>query len=212
MSYDPNQPRDDHGRWGEIGQWTGSPSGAKKMSLEGFESFTKQSLKVPLSQEEIAALENYRSGSFYVNDRLRGTPGHDPKYLIAADDDIAKLDNAFRKAALKEPIDVYRAIEKPFQQFMSGHDEFIDKGFLSTSIRPDVLRLFNSELSPEERKHYSVIKIAVPRGFPAIPLGPHALGYDINWAGDNDFIDRETVLKRSTRLKRVGELAWKAVE
>ena len=215
MSYDPNQPRDDHGRWGEggakpIGQWTGG--NPKKMSLEAFDALSKQNIKSPLLEEEISALYRYRNGGFEFNDVLRGKASLDSSYYKNINEDINRLDAVFNKASLREPVDVYRAIEKSFQQFMNGHDEFIDKGYLSTSLRPDVLRHFNSELDASERKGFATIKIAVPRGFPAIFLGPYATGFDVANQSDSDWSDRETLLKRSTRLKRVGELAWRAIE
>ena len=215
MSYDPNQPRDDHGRWGEggakpIGQWTGG--NPRKMSLESFDALTSQNLKAPLTSEEISSLSRYRNGGFEFNNKLRGDHPSTYSAYSNVDEDIARLDSAFKKASLREPVDVYRAIEKSFQQFMSGHDEFIDKGYLSTSLRPDVLRHFDSEMTPGERRGYATIKIAVPRGFPAIFLGPSATGLPLEYQSDRDWSDRETLLNRSTRLKRVGELAWRAVE
>ncbi len=183
MAYNPNEPRDQQGRW----------SGSDNSKIE---SLAKASLKGSFAPHEIAALTSYSAGSSKINNVLRN------KNVTLTNDiasTIAAMDSAFRKSFLPHEFEVYRVITQDFfdkLRFKIGVP-LVDKGFLSTTLNiastQNLVDAFNQdETGQRPVQNYKLVRLIVPKGHPAIPMTATTSIY-----AD----DKEILLKRGTRFK-----------
>jgi hypothetical protein len=147
-----------------------------------------------LTQKQKDALQDYVGDSRMVNDPLRrGTP------LRSVDAElIDDLDNIFAKApAIPKGTKVYRVIdEDDFESFYSGKNEWVDKGFVSTSSTAAARDALIDELAERNLKPV-VLEIEMGEGMSGLPL----------WAqGDGYFAyQKEVLLPRGRRFVFLGK-------
>jgi hypothetical protein len=127
-----------------------------------------------LTQKQKDALQDYVGDSRMVNDPLRrGTP------LRSVDAElIDDLDNIFAKApAIPKGTKVYRVIdEDDFESFYSGKNEWVDKGFVSTSSTAAARDALIDELAERNLKPV-VLEIEMGEGMSGLPLWAQGEGY-----------------------------------
>lgn len=195
MSYDPNQPRDDHGRWGS-GSGFRNPLGPDSNDYRRIEALGEASLRGSFTPGEREALNRYGQGSNQFNEPLR-------KNLRLSDYQrahIANLDLAFKKSFLPEELEVFRVIHQDFFDDKLRHKigvPLIDRGFMSTTISASSANELTYALDQEEDKagpvhKYKMMKLIVPKGYPAVPMTSKVHDYTD---------DKEILLKRGTRFK-----------
>ena len=106
--------------------------------------------KTGATPEELNSIKDYTWGSDkLINDTLRSGPHPNPKFAEEADQHIAHLDSAFAKqSGLKSDVTTFRGVHKADQMFgpvgSKVGDHFVDHGFSSTSVHPDVAATFGS--------------------------------------------------------------------
>ncbi len=129
-AFNPDQERDDHGRW------SGDGGGAKDWADKDFKEFERAAKdtgwKDSLTTSEADAIRSYASmGYLDVNQYLRGYTD-----TTKSQDEIDQLDSALSRA--KFPVDavVYRGVSDniPFEVGTTIED----KGFTSTSLHESV--------------------------------------------------------------------------
>jgi hypothetical protein len=185
--FDPNQPRDDDGKWtdggvdpetgmGKVNLKTKKESkvldyGYGKDEFEIREDIFATYGDVEYTTDEDGAIHNYTgSGYQLINELLRhGKPEDDDNEFEEEEESIEYLKKAARKTKLKTDTILYRG---------SGFDEEIlvgstirDKGFSSTSLRPEVAEEFTSSDHNADKEFKYVMRIKAPKGtngiFPA---------------------------------------------
>lgn len=197
--YDPNQPRDDHGRWGG--------GNFKKFTASELSSLSSRGIKSPLTDLEKDTLRSYTSINAGINDFLRtGRAG----YGI---DRIKYLDEIFKKASLAEDLTVHRLIGRgPNYPKLHYHDPEVkasslnqrigstvrDKGFMSTSLDLDMIK---SKAAKSEAP-VDIFKILVPKNHSSFVL---AKGLT-----DHPF-EQEVLLNRGSRFKVLDNFVLKAL-
>lgn len=200
MAYNPNEPRDEHGRWRDVhGIWrgpAGMPSGDKfvrspfeydKKSLSGLG--TKASLSEPLTKEEINAIKDWSGMGFDgLNQDLRNPNKNSDHYKELFLPRISGLDGAMRKASLDQSVQVYRSMDGDFVKSIPINTKFRDLGFSATSELESAAKKFgwNEPVT---------FKIDIPKGFKAIPIrafshSPH---------------QEEILINRGTKFIRTGK-------
>lgn len=203
MGYDPNQDRDNIGRWSA----GGTNSIANKFSDSALDSLHRRSLKAPLSSEEKYGLQRYIDLGPDMNDMLRReTSRHFPHW-----DAIKGIDNAFRKASLAEPLTVLRAIDtEGFNKINKVGQIFSDKGFISTTIDDKIANyIAGSSLEGEFDPSIKVFKVQVPRNFSAIVLSPSVISGGYYQTGGHEW--KEVLLNRGSRFKVIAPGIIKAL-
>lgn len=159
----------------------------------------------PISNIELTALRSYINyGGADINNSLRGRNQqttmtfHRPtgKVVVPMTTMIAGMDQAFREYSVELPADtiLYRGVggdsrDETFADMKVG-DEFVDKGFISTSGDEKIAKRFAKR---ESGMHGStVIKIRAPKGLRAIFPDPFYTGGET-----------EILLARGTRFRVV---------
>jgi hypothetical protein len=132
LAFDPDQPRDPDGRWGE-GEEEWIKKGEAAWKRHGPPILTYGSL----TQAESMSKDGYLTpeGNRVYNDELRKGPA--PGYLTE------DLDSAIAKTRTKEPCTVYRGVatSKDFGGFAKGQ-RFSDKGYTSATTDEEFARSF----------------------------------------------------------------------
>jgi hypothetical protein len=152
----PNQSRDDKGRWGEGAGDKRSADPYEESSAYKNESYTPQQRKAL-----IAYTGEGNSEYEAINGGLRRPPP-----TAKAKGRIADIESAFENApVLSEDTVVYRGMISS-QKFKKG-DSISDKGFMSTSLDEDVAIGFTTK----SKKNAVLFKITVKKGTPFIKMG-----------------------------------------
>jgi ADP-ribosyltransferase exoenzyme len=106
--------------------------------------------KTGATPEELDSVNAYTRGSdSLINKTLRQGPHSDPRFTAEANQHISNLDSVFaRQSGLKDGITTFRGVHKADQLFgpVGGKvgQHFVDDGFSSTSVHPDVAATFGS--------------------------------------------------------------------
>lgn len=177
-AYNPDQPRDDHGRWG-----SGALSSEQSDRLQSWltqigettpqkvlDTFSADGFKAPLTDDEKDAVAAYQEGSvsYEMNTQLR--EGAVDGAMAA---DISVMDSAFGKAETPVAIQTFRAfgadsdlaksLQSPDYKTLVGK-VITDEGFVSTSASAKTAAWFSTDgesVSP-------VAVVTVPKGSAAI--------------------------------------------
>jgi hypothetical protein len=142
-AYDPDEERDEHGRWASNG-------GYDLTDPVDHELLLASTLSHPMSDDEEKALEDYtHNGYLATNQALRN----------GLDTDTHHLDNVFHRANLPVDMQVYRQVDKKTFDEIKASGVYHDKAFISATARRDLLPKNN------------VVTLRLPAGSKAIPLG-----------------------------------------
>lgn len=188
LSFDPNQPRDDHGMWtGEGGGGSGgshggngssggghrdfsSPGGGGPSASREWEGKASEGWSKSLSSDERDAIQSYTSSGYHeINESLRSGGKKDPR--------VKDLDSAIGKSTIPEDVVVYRggAID---QRFAKAGSVVQDKAFVSTSLQSYYAESYGHRLPTETRrklteqgKEVAIWKINVKKGSKGAVLG-----------------------------------------
>jgi len=135
----------------------------------------------PFSEDQSHALLNYvRNSHDFVNKELRLEKGNLEAIYDHIKTNVLNLDETFaRTKPLSESLKVYRGLDKNVTDLLSNlpnGSEFIDHGFVSTSIVHNVAKTFADMggvvggLSPWDAKPGAVVEVHVPAGNKAVFL------------------------------------------
>jgi DNA topoisomerase I len=205
--FDPNQPRDEDGKWsgGGGGGFAGGKASGSWKSLKGKKSseavekhdtMWKASGGSKIKTPQVAALRDYTFPGFYspLNKFLRTgkfpakVDQHTATDLI---DTINRMDLAFNAAKLAKNTLTYRAV-KPnvFDQIVKQvGGEFVDKGFVSTTADKGYAKLFaQTTLSTAAD---TILPVVIRAGAKALPLAAIA----------DDPGEQEVLLDRGARFQ-----------
>lgn len=174
--YSPNQPRDPKGK-PTGGQWSviagryddGERAVAGGPSVDAAEKLYKQGLKEPLTRDEKEVVRKYTEDDDPdVNKRLRA----DNDYYSTTTEG---LDDVLGKAALPEDIVAYRGVSMHGLVRISKYEggTFIDRGYMSTSIRKRVASDFGGYVDDGS---WALLEVRLPKGSSALALD--GLGLD----------------------------------
>jgi ADP-ribosyltransferase exoenzyme len=183
--YSPDQPRDDHGRFGPGGgSATGSSSGGGLTSTR-FDSKMARAAKgdkalsatkrSPPDQAAAAAMRNYTTNDYRaVNSALRDGKGQlPPETSYYTRQTVGGMDRALEGSTASRDLAVSRGVTD-YQRMLDGHEPeagttWIDHGFVSTSTE-DAAHLGGVFASSGDNPMR--MSIYVPKGTPAISQGP----------------------------------------
>ncbi|MTK11875.1 MAG: phage portal protein [Clostridiaceae bacterium] len=145
-SYNPDQPRDDKGRW--TGGGAVSDAVAEISGIGG------------ISQAEDDAIKAYTGGDYLnLNRELRGVRDHSGKY----DATVQGLDTMLSRASLPEKTTVFRGVGSAFVAKYEGQLKkgftFEDPGFVSTSKNSAMGKKFASQSTKN-----ILMEIRLPKG------------------------------------------------
>ncbi len=178
MTFNPDEARDDHGRWTSIGAG----------------DFTS---------EELDALRGH-AGMDYVatNSYLRGTKlgGReiDQGLALYAKENVAKIDSAMAKSAMTKDATVYRSIRQQGWYDIHGQDLKVgdvitDKGFVSTSRDLETVN---------KMPQHATAEISVPKGYPAVDIEDLDRLFQGHVAAPDTLrTEHEILLNRGTRFE-----------
>ena len=180
MGYDPNEARDQSGRW------TSSGSSIGKI-LRG-------SQRAPLTNGEKQAIQTYRDIGSAINEKLRRPDRSNNPWLNKIDFDhtVKTLDGTFNKFSLSEDIKVYRIVPESVDRMISMKPNgtlITDRAFVSTTYDPNMIKNY---LNTNWDRKMIPFEIIVPKGTKA------------NTWLDHD-VDSEVLLARGTRFKIIGK-------
>jgi hypothetical protein len=132
----------------------------------------KEGLTKALTTAEKSALRSYTSAAYMPINKvlkyLRGTLGPGESLGSIYADELNFINRAMSKASLNESITVYRGVGSRvrFEQLINnlkvGETVLLDKGFISTSLKPDIAMQFTTSTKR--------LKILVPKGAKALCL------------------------------------------
>lgn len=189
-AFDPNQPRDEDGKWTDGGTaWSWGDEAVNEYN--GPETAFAQSL--PQADRDL--LQNYyTAGTEEVNGALRNKRTLDGK----AGEAVKLLDKAFLEApALPAPLILYRVVPLSVaEEWMGGADErgiVGDRAFVSTTISESAISNLQEDLDDET----FVFEIKVPAGAKALPLAGLSGGH-FTW-------QQEYLLPRNSRFHDNGD-------
>lgn len=155
MAFNPDQPRDEHGRW------AATFSSDRKTAEREVNELHGKVLPAPLTEEEKKAVDSYVYGNYEAMNRGLRKEGR-------TSDKVSALDAVIAKTALPHDVVVYRGTgdtlgRKIYDQWKSGkrNIEFVDKGFVSTSAHKSVADSFSL---------FNRIEIRIPKGSKALPV------------------------------------------
>jgi hypothetical protein len=153
MGYDPNQPRDDNGQWGDGGGAAQFKNFKDGESVGGFPNAVG-------SPEQQNAVGYYQGSGPAINVPLRSGSA----VSAAAGVHLKQLDSMFTGATLPQDTALWRGVDNSHSAFnnLNPGDSFLDKGFASTSLSPNIPRLFSGD--------GKMMKILAPKGASAILL------------------------------------------
>jgi GNAT superfamily N-acetyltransferase len=155
--YNPDQPRDSHGRFGE-----GEGSGVKEwQSTKGKEAktaaqdFMKQAINQPtFTEKQSTGILHYVNSSRAMNQYLRN--GIEiPNEGIGSKQDIEAIKSAMQDTTTKEPMALFRGVDASVLEGVKEGDIINDKGFCSTS-------LLQAGARPSDRT--ALMEISAPEG------------------------------------------------
>lgn len=154
MAFNPDQPRDEHGRW----QPTFSAD--RKTAEQEVHALHAKALKTPLTPEEHKAVEAYVRGNYEaMNGGLRKG---------RTSDKVTALDAVIARTELPHDIVTYRGTgrelgQKIHDQWKAGKRDLVfeDKGFVSTSGHKSVADSFSL---------FHRMEIRIPKGSKALPV------------------------------------------
>jgi hypothetical protein len=213
-AYNPDEERDNHGRWG------GGGSDSEKTVLPGkafsnereatsYINHTQGYLKKSqlFSDDDAAHVVDYTGmGGYGVNDALRSGAS------LSRDDQarVAAMDRIMGQTYWPKDFVTYRGVQDDgtFAALHPG-DSFVDHGYSSTSLNPEVAEHF-STIDPDSRP--IVMDVAVPAGTGAgIPTEPliERIGLTPEDAQGDDELPfsrlNEVILPRDTTYTVVGK-------
>jgi hypothetical protein len=169
--YDPDQPRDEAGRWTDTGvmdvlEQVGPDPGDQREKAREFLSDNYGDYTANLPAAQGIALGNYTGiGYRVINEYLRSGLGSE-ETLSYTKEHVAALDKAIEGAPpLKESLAVYRGMGGPLAKAVAAGDEFVDNGFTSTSLSSSKAADF--AFTPGE----VVARIIVPAGYKGLGTG-----------------------------------------
>lgn len=160
---------------GQFSEGSGGGGSGGGSSVSGLTAIQEKS--VTLSKKEAAALRSYSDiGHEAINSHLRGTAQSGRKIERFSERKyggmLRDLDNAFARAKLTESLTGHRFMPQSIIDKMKVGKTFTDKGFVSTSSSLSALdELRQSMLGPDAAKGMGTIRILMPKGSSAIPMG-----------------------------------------
>jgi hypothetical protein len=143
----------------------------------------------PLSDEQKQAIARYTGNGYHpMNDLVRGKGTGSSEIK----EHVANLDAAFKGAALKEPMTIFRGISRNSAKELFGSDlhaghQFQDKGFVSTSTSKGFAENWKGNKG-------IVLEIAAEKGTPAI---------DVHKLSSSGQHEREILLPRDSKFEVV---------
>lgn len=159
--YSPDQPRDDHGRFGE----GGSDSAAFDSATTGSAALSSAGLTAEPTQAQAAALNRMGGdGSYVVNSDLRTQGGDTSRLSDRNAATVEQMDSLMASSPLKEDMVLYRHVadsEKTFGQHIDSTVADVtglswrDHAYTSTSVDPRGGKLME-------------MRILVPKGTPGL--------------------------------------------
>jgi hypothetical protein len=192
LNYDPDQPRDDDGKFGE-GAGGGSESApsepAPKMwggqVTQNHKAVAQSTLGRPLTQKEDYAFSYYAQDSRGFNGPLRSGTAMTGDYP----EGLSRMDKVFKDASLSHDIEAFRSVSPELYAAISERvgGVFTDKGFVSTSASPNFIK------EQAMGKGDTSVRVKMPKGSKALPIAHVAKG---NFKGQAEIlIDRDSTFK-----------------
>jgi hypothetical protein len=177
--FDPDQPRDEGGKWTETGGSVAAEKAGKKWAED-------------LTATEKDAVSHYASAGYAnINAHLRGKK----TTKTPSNDEIERLTKALDKASLPEAVTVYRGISKSLK--LRPDMEFQDKGFMSTTTSFRNAVIFTGLQGPEGKG--AVLELKVPKGYRAA----HIAGKFGAIESENELLLQRGARFRTTKRHRV---------
>jgi hypothetical protein len=176
MSFNPDQERDEGGRWaGGGGDDRGGESNYKAVGIK---------TKVAYSGSDAGVINKYVDTDFLdVNHELRTRGGQFNKLSSDIKGIVSQLDSAIAKGSLAEDLVAYRGLG-PEVELKVG-EAFVDEGFISITTDPGIAKDFSHG--------GQIVRIEVPKFSRALKVtdatGP---------AGSTGEGEREIILSRGT--------------
>lgn len=183
QKYDPNQPRDDHGRWTDAGDLadpsfdprTGLPSSELIEHTEGLTPFHERE---DLNAHEKRVINGYAmNDSVMVNSLLRGERPQmekwvDAKIMARAESMIPEMDEAVAKSVIETDAVLYRGVPPSVAIDLKVGDEYTDLGFQSYSVVLNEAFTFAKSKAPGVAGHDpTVLRTRVREGDTGLWLG-----------------------------------------
>lgn len=188
--FDPDQPRDEDGRWSGDGADTKKFSSKESADAWGRGTQGWASAMTDAQDRSIGHYTTYVG----INDALRGNRKYETSFTgVEGIDPIAEIDGLFAHpdAVLKEPVTVYRAWRGTGPSKKEVGSTFRDKGFTSTALhRGEIYDFFG-----EGRSRGTEVEIRVPAGTRALYLGTKPDGK--SWFANSS----ELLINRGTRYR-----------
>lgn len=141
-TWDPDQPRDDDGKWGVS---------------------SKGDTEVSASSDHQEAVKAYTAGSDQINDSLRAHGTVQAKHSA----DVERMDKAIESSTLKEDTTLYRAVPKEVVEKLLDGATFTDPAYVSTSLSPNITSKLHKELGMD-KDYFTPIRIIAPKGTHAL--------------------------------------------
>lgn len=204
--YDPDQPRDDGGKWTDGG--TGGAGKAKEVNYGRQRSQFARSFKGMKDPETLAAWDSYKGYGFnVVNYKLRGEKLSRRFWEMAEIEDekqlkgiMGKIDDTFQSSAavLKEDVVLYRGFN--WSKFGKDPEKLVgvtikNKGYTSTTSDEKYAKQFSMIENDSGEPVGAVMRIRVPKGTRAVPAGAF---------GKDKLKESEMVLDKGAKVKVVG--------
>jgi ADP-ribosyltransferase exoenzyme len=198
IRFSPDQPRDEHGRFGE----GGGSGGDFKTSLDSAATGAAALQAVPYGKGDgnprtDAALTNYaESGYAQINADLRAGTTDSPETA----DRIAALDAAMQSSQLTQDVVVGRGIRDPEDVFGDAWNNtdvtgltFTDRGFVSTTTNPAQIA---SGRNFQTGSNGAFMRIVLPQGTSALAIGKNET---------SPFSEKEIILDRGLTYRVVAD-------
>lgn len=170
--FDPNQPRDDHGRWTSEGGLDSEAAEAVALAYSRDDHYESRINAIHdqlnkkqdrLTSEEYDALEWYGESVGYqvINGQLRGRPISD----IDRSQAIKTLQNAVVRSKLSEDLVLFRgsALRQETVAQLKPGAVVVDKGFTSTTLNLKIAGSFLTDKMGPERQEV-LYRIEAPKG------------------------------------------------
>lgn len=153
--FNPDEPRDERGRWTGGGAASGSDVATEHKDL-------REANGIKLSEDQESTLGDYTHNSAELNQALRS--GED------VSEDLKVLDPIFKKASLKEPMTVWRFVSQDAADQLAKQDgqTVTDKAYVSTTS--DVKSLASYGQGPNWARDKVLVKVELGKGAPALPI------------------------------------------
>lgn len=120
--------------------------------------------RASLSEQQAAAVRKYGNSSKAINEALRSGTKKPSTWRRT---DIADLDDAFGPIQIDEPVVAYRGTVADLPEIGAS---FVDRGYVSTTFRPDQAHLYLGERAGQGVQGVEqIIRVRVPEGTPVIP-------------------------------------------